>query len=351
VFQIEAPPVAGYVGPVHIHDLQILGDGTGGSGIYFDPQMANRLLAHIRVQRVRIEAVGGDGIRLHGFNGGNAAVVGDHFSDLEVSSCGGVGMSVKDATFLHVARSRFTDNGRAGFRATSTEDQTNSEVGLHSCVFRMNRRLEPTASSREAEVVVSNCRVVTVESCRFHLRRFTDPDPVTHGVLELTARGLVLDGCGGSAVLRSSSFEAELDERQSVVSGSTGVDVAGVPLLAANGSHCILTNRFVHVATGVAFASNTRSVLVHPQYAVDGPATEVVGLPMGPEDAPLGSPTRRSAGGAGIVGPLVPRTAVWPTSNVKPGMLAYVDGDLWVCRESAGSQAVWVKVALGEVEG
>src|SRR5580765_4428011 len=91
VFVLEAgmsgAPPQQFVAPVHIHDLQItrrMGQtgADGGDGIHFVPGQDYRLLAECSIERVAISFMGGAGIRLEGFNGGNAAVAGFHISDV-----------------------------------------------------------------------------------------------------------------------------------------------------------------------------------------------------------------------------------------------------------------------------
>jgi hypothetical protein len=259
--------------------------------------------------------LGGAGIRLEGFNGGNAAVAGLHVEEVDVLSCGDVGFNVVNATLGHVSKCRFSNNAKEGMVATS------SEVALYSCIIESNR-----VQSGSAELRLTLCNVATVESCRFYSLGVSHPGspPI----------GAIFDRCGGAAVLRSNVFLFA-----SPTTGSIGAQFLGIH--PDPGGPClILTNRFVLVETGIKIQQGLRYALIHPQYCQD--VSVPIALPLGLSDLPIGSPTIRGPQSPQPTGLLLPRVGIAP-ADVVPGTLAYVNGEL---QAFVGSTASWRRVKL-----
>lgn len=150
---------------VHIHDLQIRGRNARNAtsdGIVFD-NVANpsKLLSGLRLERLLINDMGNDGIRLVGVNIGAGAVVRPAIIDCWSAHNYGNGLTLKNSTVAHVLNGSFNLNRQHGARISSS-----NEPQIVSSTFQSNQ-MDGGSTTLSAQLLLESAHAFRIEGCHF----------------------------------------------------------------------------------------------------------------------------------------------------------------------------------------
>jgi hypothetical protein len=183
------PPDSGGSGNlenVYIHDLQIRPDSPPGSysstghGIFWEQQgSTGRNLGTLRLSRVYIRDMRGDGINLIGSDTYQTYAVGVTLADVDVEHCWGNGLNVYRGTVVALFGGYYHNNHLTGCNLSSCNDA--KVIGA---------ALEENAGEGMPQLELANAQGFLVEGC--HFEEFDDGGP---GAIKIGGNGGQIVGC------------------------------------------------------------------------------------------------------------------------------------------------------------
>jgi hypothetical protein len=302
-------PQGGELNRVYIHDLCISSSTSsreGGDGIHYGLPDNPGKLSGLRLERLCISRMAGNGISLIGQNGGAGSVTDLLVLNCAIDGCGGDGFRLQFGYAMAMLGCRVVNCiGRA--LAALPE----GELAMYSCSFDGGSLSAP-------ELVSINSVGVRLDACRF-----ANFGATTNKV------GLRLTNIGASVVVSGCTFE--LPSWGSDSAGAVGLDVSYASQLFSTGTVCIMPNRFMNLGTAIrgnnAGSDNIHALFVSPQFGtpltVGGQPASVIALPAIADNAACGAPCVNDGTTSRSPGLLVPSLSANPTDQLQPSHLVY----------------------------
>jgi len=273
VLTLAPPESAGYrLYNCYLHDLRIVGSATaetvgGRYGITFNPDYQDdRIMTHVRLERIAIERLGAHGINLRGKVPAPPAkpssVDGLWIRDCHVERCGDHGIKLENAYVVGLIGVRCVGNAKEGLEAT-----LGGGIALYGCVFDGNQQ-----ASGSADLVIGPvARAPRIDACVF--RNFYRGNVANVACL--------LNGTEGGCV-SGSSFEMP-----STHAGGVGLRITDAD--SSTGAITILPNRFVNVQTAIEVIEKPTPDGAAPGCFIAAQACDPssIALPHKPNDAPV----------------------------------------------------------------
>jgi hypothetical protein len=237
------------LGRVYIHDLQIKPPGAardGGDGIYFQSIDGKQKLSDLRLERLSMRLLRGNGISLSGGASDAGSVTNILIQNCSVDSCDLIGIHLLNASAALLIGSSSTKNGRHALLA-----DVGGELAMYGCHFGGK-----PSNLIQASVELASLSQVRVDGCTFR-----DYYSANNNIA-----GLRVVDIAGSTVISGCTFEI-IEALSPQTSGTIGI-LLEVLLNPRSGPVSILVNQFANVATAIrASDSRLHGILVLPQFA------------------------------------------------------------------------------------